>query len=82
MRVHSCPECGAPQASAESLLGTLGTLEHHRCRYCGAGFERQRRARPTRARRAAACESCDYSAHKGHSRCLECRAPVTLEPKA
>jgi hypothetical protein len=34
----TCPACGTEQPETESLVGTLGTLDHHRCRYCGARF--------------------------------------------
>lgn len=33
-----CPMCYAPQTEHDSLMGILGTLAHHRCRYCGAQF--------------------------------------------
>lgn len=34
----TCPSCGHEQDGAVSILGTLGNLEHHRCRYCGFDF--------------------------------------------
>lgn len=33
----TCPACGGPGV----LLGTLGRLEHFRCRDCGAEFSRR-----------------------------------------
>jgi rubredoxin len=36
--VYTCPGCGSNQSGFESYLGTLGTVRHHVCRYCGIGF--------------------------------------------
>lgn len=33
--LRQCTACGQGQWLEECHLGTLGTLEHHRCRYCG-----------------------------------------------
>lgn len=32
--MHACPVCGGPGV----LLGTLGRVDHYRCRDCGLGF--------------------------------------------
>jgi transcription elongation factor Elf1 len=40
---NDCPHCGASNLEdleAESLMGSMGSIEHHRCRYCGMNFER------------------------------------------
>lgn len=79
MRVLTCPACGSEQTAAESLLGTLGTLEHHRCRYCGMGFSRNRRARPKVRSRRAPCESCEWAAIVGRQTCDDCGAHVVRE---
>lgn len=33
-----CPACGADNIPEEALLGTLGSLDHYRCRFCGMGW--------------------------------------------
>ena len=33
-----CPVCGGEQDQAEALRGSLGSINHYRCRYCGARF--------------------------------------------
>ena len=30
-----CPACDSEQPKSLCLLGKLGSIEHHRCRYCG-----------------------------------------------
>lgn len=34
----TCTACGSEQYHGESYMGALGTLEHHKCIYCGALF--------------------------------------------
>ncbi len=33
-----CPTCGSVNGHTDSFLGTLGLVEHHRCRWCGAQY--------------------------------------------
>lgn len=40
MYSNTCPHCGSENLEGESLMGALGSIEHHRCRYCGQNFER------------------------------------------
>lgn len=30
-----CPSCGTEHDERDSFMGSLGFIEHHRCRYCG-----------------------------------------------
>lgn len=30
-----CPSCGVDQLGAFALIGSLGSLNHYRCRHCG-----------------------------------------------
>ena len=37
-----CPACDSVNNRVESALGQLGSIIHHRCRYCGAGFSEEK----------------------------------------
>ena len=50
----TCPACDTVQHKREALLGSLGRLTHYRCRYCGAGFSKTKRAARTLSQRADA----------------------------
>lgn len=41
-----CPACGQEQAPEECFLGTLGNLDHFRCRGCGAQFHQKHQDPP------------------------------------